>query len=134
MASGVSCTLSSRVSEGKLAYKLVVASLHSGQIVASVSCAVRRFRPFLEPPSSVVVVNHPLLRGPPLIDVSSSFAVYPSPVTAFSSAPSPLVDLWIMLLPFLLFDGSWIWIGIAQERDPEEGHNVTNLGCSPSWI
>jgi hypothetical protein len=39
-----------------------------------------------------------------------------------------------MLLPFLLFDGSWIWIGIAQERDPEEGHTVTNLGCSPSWI
>jgi hypothetical protein len=51
------------------------------------------------------------------------------PITAFSSAPSPLVVLWIILWPFLLFDG--YGLGIAQERDPEEGRTVTNLGRSP---
>jgi hypothetical protein len=34
-----------------------------------------------------------------------------------------------MLLPFM-FDG--YGLGIAQERDPEEGRTVTNLGRSPS--
>ena len=35
-----------------------------------------------------------------------------------------------MLLPILLFDAHGL--GIAQERDPEEGRTVTNLGRSPS--
>jgi hypothetical protein len=34
-----------------------------------------------------------------------------------------------MLLPILLFDA--YELGIAQERDPEEGRTVTNLGRSP---
>src|SRR5271155_5124790 len=37
-----------------------------------------------------------------------------------------------MLLPILLFDA--YGLGIAQERDPEEGRTVTNLGRSPSEI
>jgi hypothetical protein len=87
---------------------------------ASVSCSVRRFCLFLEPPSSVVNL---------LIGVSFLCGLS-FQITAFSSISSPLVVYGLCYCRSCLMD-HWICIGIAQERDPEEGRTVTNLGRRP---
>jgi hypothetical protein len=98
---------------------------------ASVSCSVRRFRFFLEPPH-LRRHCHPLRYSLAWSSIDRRF-LPPRFILSdhrFLFRPVTLLFYGFMLLPILLFDA--YGLGIAQERDPEEGRTVTNLGRSPS--